>query len=85
MREDLIELLAQAGLTVLYSVGAVVTGFVGFMVEYQSFLHFNAGEYPLGVWLSMIGAVILFFTYLILTDKLLWRLALLTSPDTGDV
>lgn len=71
MRGDFVELAAQGVLVVLYGIGALGTAGIGLLIEYHSYIHLLAGEYPIAGWLGAIGAIVLFFTFLIVRDKLL--------------
>lgn len=71
MREGLLELVGHVVLLVLYGVGALVTGFIGLLIEYQSYVHAIGGEYRLATWLGVIGGIVLLFGYLIVRDKVL--------------
>lgn len=71
MREQGMELAAQLVAIILYAVGAAVTGVVGLAFEYYSASYLLAGEYSLGAWVAFLGGVLLLFSFLFLTDKLI--------------
>lgn len=71
MRDNLVEVVGQLVLLFIYGIGAVITGAVGLLIEYQSYLYFSAGEYSLAAWTAAMGGAVLLFAYLFVTDKLI--------------
>lgn len=71
MRENIIEAVVHLLLIIAYAIAAVLIAVMGAILEYQSYLHMLAGEYPLAGWIALIGAVLFVFSYLCITDKLL--------------
>lgn len=71
MREQIVNGGVELAAFVLYAVASLVIGAIGLVVEYHSLLYALAGDYPLAAWVGVVGAVVLFFGYLTVRDKLI--------------
>lgn len=71
MRENVFEIIHQIALLAVYGALTLVTGAVGLIIEYHSYLQLTAGEYQMAAWMAVFGAVALYFGYLLFSQKFL--------------
>ena len=69
MKTSLLELLPELVELILFSVGGVALSVVGAYIERFAFATVASGQPELGVWAAVMGAMALYFAYLLLTDK----------------
>ena len=69
MKSSLIEMLPEVVELLVFGVGSVVLSAVGAYIESFAFETLASGQLGLGAWAALMGAVALYFAYLLLTDK----------------
>lgn len=75
MYEPLIDVGAEFGTTIAYSVGTIALSGLGLVAEYNSIQQFLSGHQLLAGWFAFIGLVALAFAWNLGHDKLLPLLA----------
>lgn len=83
MREHAFELFAHLLTVLLYTIGAAVTAVAGVVVEYHGVLYLLSGDYHLAAWVGIVGGILLLFSYLFVTDKLIPMLRPVAKPSDG--
>lgn len=68
--EDLTEVLIHLMAFTAYAVLSVFFAGVGALLEYRSFLSISSGDLSVALWLGALGILMLAFSSLIVTDKL---------------
>lgn len=79
MYDSLIDVGAEFGTTVVYSIGTLAMSGLGLVAEYNSIQEFLSGHQLIAVWFAFIGIVALVFAWNLGHDKLLPLLAEQTS------
>jgi hypothetical protein len=73
MDSSLLELLPEALELALVTVGSLVLSLAGAYIERFAFVTLESGELGHAAWAAFMGAMVLYFAYLLVTDQFVPR------------